>query len=221
VRTVSIYGEVNRDQTNVNEVLMDTQKRFFPQIKERFPGVEVTLEGEIKEGGTTQASMGRAFLMGLIGIFILLSFQFRSYIEPIIVMVVIPLSFIGVVWGHLIMGQDLSMPSMMGFISLAGVVVNDSILLVEFVKLRAREGLAVHDAACQASRDRFRAVLLTSLTTIAGLLPILSEKSLQAQVLIPLVTSVVFGISASTLLVLFVIPALYAILEDFGLTKAV
>ena len=132
----------------------------------------------------------------------------------------IPLALIGAIWGHLIMGLQFTMPSMMGFVSLAGIVVNDSILLVEFVKKRVSEGLTVHDAAAKASYDRFRAVLLTSITTIAGMTPLLFETNLQAQVLIPLVTSIVFGIAMSTLLVLFVIPCLYAILEDFGLTKA-
>ena len=108
-------------------------------------------------------------------------------------------------------------PSMIGFVSLSGIVVNDSILLVTFVKRHARRGMAIHDAARQASRDRFRAVFLTSLTTIVGLLPLLSETSLQAQVLIPLAASLAFGLLASTLLVLLVVPAFYTILEDFGL----
>ncbi|MEN8216285.1 MAG: efflux RND transporter permease subunit [Pseudomonadota bacterium] len=112
------------------------------------------------------------------------------------------------------MGFDITMPSVIGFISLAGIVVNDSILLVEFFKMRVREGLSIPEAATTASRERFRAVLLTSLTTIAGLIPILSETSLQAQILIPLVTSLVFGLVASTLLVLLVVPALYSILEE-------
>ena len=110
------------------------------------------------------------------------------------------------------------MPSMIGFASLAGVVVNDSILLVELLKSSSREGLEIADAAKRASRDRFRAVLLTSLTTIAGLMPLLFERSLQAQVLIPLVTSLVFGMLTATLLVLLVVPVAFAILDDFGLT---
>jgi len=113
-----------------------------------------------------------------------------------------------------------TMPSMMGFISLAGIVVNDSILLVEFVKKRVQTGLTVHEAAVKASHDRFRAVLLTSITTIAGMTPLLFETSTQAQILIPLATSIVFGIATSTLLVIFVIPCLYCVLEDFGLAKA-
>ena len=130
--------------------------------------------------------------------FILLSFQFRSYFEPVVVLVAIPLALIGVIWGHLIMGLDLTMPSMLGFISLAGIVVNDSILLVEFVKKRVRQGLSFHAAAAKASYDRFRAVFLTSVTTIAGMTPLLFETSLQAQVLIPLATSIVFGIAPGT-----------------------
>jgi len=117
------------------------------------------------------------------------------------------------------MGFDVTMPSVVGFISLAGIVVNDSILLVTFLKMRVRDGLSIHEAAGTASRERFRAVLLTSMTTIAGLIPIMSETSLQAQVLIPLAASLVFGLLASTLLVLLVVPALYTILEDFGFTE--
>jgi multidrug efflux pump subunit AcrB len=160
--------------------------------------------------------MVRGFIVGLVAIFILLSFQFKSYIEPLAVMAIIPLGFIGVIWGHVVMGLELSMPSMMGAISLAGIVVNDSILLVEFLKLRAREGHSIPEAAKMASRERFRAILLTSLTTVAGLTPLLAEKSLQAQVLIPLATSIVFGLVVATLFVLFVVPALFSIFSDFG-----
>lgn len=117
------------------------------------------------------------------------------------------------------MGLDITMPSMIGFVSLAGVVVNDSILLVEFVKRRGLEGMTMHNAAGQAVRDRFRAIFLTSITTIAGMLPLLSETSLQAQVLVPLVASVVFGMITSTFLLLLVLPAAYAIMEDFGVRE--
>ncbi|MCB1763767.1 MAG: efflux RND transporter permease subunit, partial [Gammaproteobacteria bacterium] len=125
-------------------------------------------------------------------------------------------AMIGVIWGHLLMGLDLSMPSIMGAVSLAGIVVNDSILLVEFLKLRAREGIPIPEAAKIASRERFRAVLLTSLTTVAGLTPLLMETSLQAQILIPLACSIVFGLLTATLLVLFVVPALFSVFSDFG-----
>ncbi|OZG75188.1 acriflavin resistance protein [Hahella sp. CCB-MM4] len=218
-RTVTVLGDIDSRINNTNAVLKDLQKNFLPQLSERYPDITVNFKGEVAEGNETRASMLKAMLMGLAGIFVLLSFQFRSYYEPIIVMLNIPLALIGVIWGHWLMGLDVTMPSLLGFVSLAGVVVNDSILLVEFVKHRVAEGMPLHDAAAKASHDRFRAVLLTSLTTIAGMTPLLFETSLQAQVLIPLATSIVFGIASSTLLVLFVIPCCYAILEDFGLAN--
>jgi multidrug efflux pump subunit AcrB len=219
-RTVTVRGDLDDRVANASEIIADTRVRFLPELTQRYPGVEIALEGQARESAATGGSMLRAFALGLLGIFLLLSFQFRSFLEPLAVMTAIPLAFIGVVWGHLAMGLELSMPSLMGFVSLAGIVVNDSILLVEFLKLRVRDGLDVAPAARRASRERFRAVLLTSLTTIAGLLPLLAERSLQAQVLIPLATSIVFGLLASTALVLFVVPALFSIFADLGLTSA-
>lgn len=219
-RTVTILGELNTELANINEIMDHMERNFLGGFMSRYPGISMSLEGQIKEGSETGRSINRGFLLGLIGVFLLLSFQFRSYIEPVVVMAAIPLGFIGVIWGHVAMGLDLSMPSMLGFASLAGVVVNDSILLVHFVKIRRAEGMSTHEAACRASRERFRAVFLTSLTTIAGLSPLLMETSLQAQVIIPLVTSLGFGLMASTLLVLFIVPVLYTILDDFGLSAA-
>ncbi|MDH3475937.1 MAG: efflux RND transporter permease subunit, partial [Rhodospirillales bacterium] len=218
LRTVTLTGDVDTAVANVNEILTDTAARLLPALEQRYPDLLISLEGEAAEQQETGASMRRGFLFGLLGVFLLLSFQFRSYVEPLIVMAAMPLAGIGVIWGHLAMGLELSMPSMLGAASLAGIVVNDSILLVTFIKLRAGEGRDIVDAARQASRDRFRPVLLTSLTTIAGLLPLLFERSLQAQVLVPLVTSLAFGLLASTLLVLLIVPSLYAILHDFGLS---
>ena len=217
MRAVTLRGDLDTRLGNAKEIFALFRDDFLPDFSERYPAVQVTIAGEAEESSQTQFSMLRGLLIGLIGIFILLSFQFRSYAEPLIVMVAIPLALIGVVWGHFLMGVPISMPSLLGFSSLAGIVVNDSILLVLFLKGSRAQGFSVAEAAGQASRDRFRAVLLTSATTIAGLLPLMFEKSLQAQILIPLVTSVAFGLAASTLLVLMVIPCLYQILSDFGL----
>jgi len=216
VRTVTIQGDVDTRFANGNEIMADTRARFFPGLQERYPDLAIALEGENKEAQTAQQSMVRGFIIGLIGVYLLLSFLFRSYIEPVVVMVVIPFSFIGVIFGHMALGLDFTMPSMLGFISLSGVVVNDSILLVNFIKHYHGEVNSVTEAAPLASRARFRAILLTSLTTIVGLLPMLAETSLQAQVLIPLVTSLAFGLLASTFLVLFLVPAVYSILDDMG-----
>jgi multidrug efflux pump subunit AcrB len=217
-RTVSVQGDVDTDQMNVSEILSDTERRFLPGLGERFPGIGVSFEGEVKTGAEGTSSVRRAFVIGLVGVFLLLSFLFRSYVEPLIVITTIPLSLIGVVWGHLLMGLDLSMPSMVGFAALSGVVVNNAILLVDFIKRHAADGMEIEDAARKAARIRFRPVLLTSLTTVLGLLPMLLERSLQAQILVPLVTSLAFGLFAATVLVLIVVPALYAILHDFGVT---
>jgi len=216
LRTVTIQGDVDGRTANAHAIIKHTLSAFLPGLLERYPGVSLALQGQNKEGEATQKSMARGFVLGLIGVFLLLSFQFRSYVEPIIVMIAIPLAFIGVVWGHVAMGLDISMPSMLGFVSLAGVVVNNSILLVNFIKDRYDEEPDVASAAVHACRARFRAIFLTTVTTVVGLLPILSETSLQAQILIPLVTSLAFGLMASTLLVLIVVPSLYTILDDFG-----
>ncbi len=218
-RTVTISGDIDADIANTNEIIGDTRKRFLGELQQRYPGMHISLEGEVKNSRETNRSVVTGFVLGIFGVYFLLSFQFRNYREPLVVLMNIPLALIGVVWGHKLMGLDITMPSMIGFISLAGIVVNDSILLVEFVKRRCLEGLALHDAAGQAVRDRFRAIFLTSITTIAGMLPLLSETSLQAQVLIPLVASVVFGMISSTFLLLLVLPAAYAIMEDLGIRE--
>jgi hydrophobic/amphiphilic exporter-1 (mainly G- bacteria), HAE1 family len=181
--------------------------------------VELRLSGQAEDAGETGASLLQGFVVGLIGVFLLLSFVFRSYLEPIVVMTTIPLALFGVVFGHLLMGLELSMPSMVGLASLAGIVVNNAILLVAFIKLNHARGMAIAEAAVQASRDRFRPVVLTTLTTVAGIAPLLLETSAQAQVLVPLVTSLAFGLLAAAALVLVLVPALYTMLDDFGLTS--
>ena len=218
-RTVTVQGDVDVTIANANEILGDTRKTFFPEMARRYPGVSISLQGQNKEAQTTQRSMVRGFVLGLIGVYLLLSFQFQSYVEPLIVMIIIPFALCGAIAGHLLLGLDFTMPSMLGFVALAGVVVNDSILLVNFIKHYHGDTQSVAEAAPLASQARFRAILLTSLTTIVGLLPILSETSLQAQVLIPLVTSLAFGLMATTILVLFLVPAVYSILDDFSLAK--
>jgi len=219
-RTVTVTGDVDTRVANAADIIADTKARFLPELKKQFPDIMVGLEGQEKEMKASMGGMLKALGIGIFGVFCLLSFQFRSYQEPLVVMVTIPFAFIGVVWGHMIMGLDLCMPSILGFVSLAGIVVNDSILLVSFIKLNTAAGKSAKEAGKLASRERFRAVMLTSITTIAGLLPLLSERSMQAQILIPLACSIVFGLLMSTLLVLVVVPCLYTILSDFKLVNA-
>ncbi|GAA5190202.1 efflux RND transporter permease subunit [Ferrimonas gelatinilytica] len=220
LRSVTMMGSVDQRLANGAEIRRQLLSEKVPELQARYPGVRFGVEGAARNNQETGNSMMRGFLIGLFGIFAILSVQFRSYREPVVVMVAIPLALIGVLWGHWLTGYDLSMPSIMGFISLAGVVVNDAILLVQYIRHHLTEGRPVLEAVVDASRDRFRAVFLTSLTTAVGLLPLLLEPSLQAQVVKPMVVAIVFGILASTLLVLFMIPCAYAILADRGWLRA-
>lgn len=217
-RTVTVQGTIDTGIANANAIVADTLARFAPDFLLNHPGITLDVEGQNAEAGQTQQSMVKGFVVGLIGVFLLLSFLFRSYVEPLVVMLIIPLSLTGAIFGHMAMGLDFSMPSMLGYVALAGVVVNNSILLVDFIKNEHGGATTVAEAASTAARARFRAIFLTSLTTVAGLTPILLETSLQAQVLIPLVASLVFGLIYAGLVVLFALPALYAILDDFGLS---
>ncbi len=219
IRTVTVTGDLDTQLANASDIIADTKARFLPGLFKDFPSVFTSLEGQEKEMKASMGGMVKALVIGIFGVFCLLSFQFRSFQEPLVVMVTIPFALIGVIWGHLLMGLELTMPSIMGFVSLAGIVVNDSILLVTFVKAHAAQGETIGQAGKMAARERFRAVMLTSITTIAGLLPLLAERSLQAQVLIPLACSIVFGLLVSTVLVLVVVPSLYAILGDFNLVS--
>jgi HAE1 family hydrophobic/amphiphilic exporter-1 len=218
-RTVTITADVDSLKANTTEVINSVKKTTINDILAKYPDISVSYEGEIKNGAQTSQSMVQKFMFGLIGVFIILSFQFKSYFEPVMVMLAIPLALIGVLWGHLLLGYDMTMPSMVGFVSLAGIVVNDSILLVAYIKKHQTQGMDTHTSAVMASKERFRAIFITSATTIAGTIPLLFETSLQAQVVQPLVVSIVFGMSVSTVLILLVLPSLYVLLEDFGLTS--
>ncbi|MGB0749931.1 MAG: efflux RND transporter permease subunit [Magnetospiraceae bacterium] len=220
-RSVVVLGNVDTDITNTSEVIRTTRTEFFPDLLKRYPGITYAIEGEAESSGETSASMGRNMLFGLVGVFLLLAFQFRSYLLPLTVMIVIPTAIVGVVFGHLLMGIELSMPSLVGLASLAGIVVNNSILLVQFTESHRLRGMAAEEAARQAGRARFRPIIMTTLTTVVGLLPLLSETSMQAQVLIPLATSLAFGLAFTTLIALFLTPALYCIFKDWGLVRTV
>jgi multidrug efflux pump subunit AcrB len=217
---VTVQADVDTRIGNADAIVSELSNNFLPRLAAEFPGLGFEVAGQSANSAETVASILRGFLIGLIGIYVVLSFQFRSYVEPVIVMLSIPLAFIGVVLGHLIMGYNISMPSLIGAASLAGIVVNNAILLVQVIKARAAEGMDLARAAGQASRARFRPILMSVSTTMMGLVPLLLETSTQAQTLKPLVISVVFGLFSSTVLVLIVLPAFYAILGDLGLAQA-
>lgn len=217
-RIVNVYANVDSEISNSGAIIAKLQSEKMSVLKEKYPDLDYRFRGEAEKGAETGSSMATAGAIGCLGVFVILSFQFRSYIEPVIVMVAIPFALVGVILGHWLFAINLSLPSFMGYASLAGIVVNDSILLVLFLKNARAEGRSPAESGVEATKTRFRAVMITSLTTIAGLMPLLLEKSLQAQILIPIAISICFGLMASTILVLLVIPPLYVILDDFGLT---
>ena len=215
-RAVTVQGDVDRARANAQELLNLAQQDIFPTLTQSHPGVTIDIQGESDRSAETGASIVRNVLLGMIGVYMLLALQFRGYLAPITVMSVIPTALIGVVFGHMALGLDLTLPSIIGMASLFGVVVNDSILLVVFIRDERATGIPVLQAARDAAIARFRPIILTSITTIAGLTPLLLEKSLQAQILIPLAASLAFGLMTATLIALFLVPAIYCILDDFG-----
>lgn len=219
LRTVSVTGAINADIANSRELMAAMRADFLPDLATNHPEVQVIVVGEAQDTATTGTSLMRNLAMGLVGVWLILAFQFRSFIQPIAVFVAIPLGTIGMMWGHMALGMQLSLPSFVGLATLAGVVVNDSILLIEFIKSRFESGDDLVEAGVNAVRDRFRAIFLTSLTTVVGLGPLLFEQSTQAQFLRPIVASLAFGLTGATFLSLFVTPAVFLILHDLRLVK--
>ncbi|TVP81444.1 MAG: efflux RND transporter permease subunit [Puniceicoccaceae bacterium] len=187
---------------------------FLDQILADYPGITWSFEGEAREQADIFASLQQMTLIALFIIYALLAIPLKSYMQPVIVMVVIPFGLIGAISGHIIMGQPMSILSVLGFVALAGVVVNDSLVLVDFINQERAAGKPLRVAIEEAGSLRFRPILLTSLTTFAGLLPLLFETSLQAQFLIPMAISLSFGVLFATFITLLLVPAFYSILED-------
>jgi multidrug efflux pump subunit AcrB len=213
-RTVNVTADVDPNEGNPGEVLADVTQNVLPAILADYPGVSYTLEGEQREQAETLAGLGRGFLMALIAIYALMAIAFRSYLQPLIVMCVIPFGFVGAVWGHILMRMDMTILSMFGLVALTGIVVNDSIVLVHYVNKRRADGASVEDAVRDAGMIRFRPIILTSLTTFAGLSPLLFEQSVQAKFLIPMAISLGFGVVFATFITLIIVPTAYVVLED-------
>lgn len=210
-RSITLTADLDETKTNANLIISRLQSEFIPELKKQFPSVSVKWEGQQEQSRESVGSLMVGFAVALLLMFVLLVLQFRSYFQPLIIMFIIPFGMIGAVWGHALLGLPLTLFSMFGLVALSGVVVNDSIVLIDFINHRVREGLPVKVALAEAGRRRFRPVLLTSLTTIAGLLPLLTERSFQAQLLIPMAASLAFGLMLATVLVLFLVPVFYQI----------
>ena len=216
-RAVNVTADVDDTKANSNEVLASLESGFLPELQRRYPGVRFEYEGEQREQQETLTELRNGFLFALLLIYALLAIPFRSYTQPVIVMSAIPFGIIGAVWGHVIMGMNLTALSLFGIVALTGVVVNDSLVMVDFINHRYRGGMPLATAIREAGVVRFRPILLTSLTTFFGLLPLLLEESVQAQFLIPMATSLAFGVLFTTAVILMIVPVGYQILEDFRL----
>lgn len=210
---VEVSGSVDTTVNNAEKIIEQLEAAILPDLVQRY-SVKYSLEGRAADSGETLTDMKRGLIFAVILVYLVLAWVFASYGWPFVVMLAIPFGLVGAFLGHLVMGIDLTILSLFGFFGLSGIVVNDSIILVTFFKQLREEGMAVREAIIEASCLRLRAVLLTSLTTIAGLTPLLFETSLQAQFLIPMATSIAFGLMFSTILVLLCIPAFLAIYES-------
>jgi len=212
-RIINVTADLNKEKTSANTVVADL-KEWLPGLLKNHPGVIVDMEGEQLEQKKFGNSLKFGFAIALLMIYILLAIPFGSYTQPLMVMSIIPFSIIGAIGGHAIMGISLSVSSIMGVLALIGVVVNDSLVLVDYTNKRIKEGASVAKAIRIAGGARFRPILLTSLTTFAGLTPLIMDKSTQAQFLIPMAVSLGFGILFATVLTLVLIPTFYLIVED-------
>ncbi|HIL81515.1 MAG TPA: efflux RND transporter permease subunit [Myxococcales bacterium] len=213
-RTINVIADVDESRGNAEEIFSDLRAKVLPELTAQYPAVAHAMEGEQRRQGEMFASLGRTYMLAMILIYTLLAIPLRSYGQPLIIMAVIPFGLVGAIGGHILMGLNLSMMSTFGAVALSGVVVNSSLVLVHSINRRRKSGSSIQQAVCEAGTARFRPIVLTSLTTFAGLGPLLFEKSMGAQFVIPMGVSLAFGVVFATTISLFLVPCGYLILED-------
>lgn len=217
-RSITVTADLDATEANSQQIADALRAYFASDFKSQYPAVSVEWEGQQQQTRESIMSLAIGSAIALLAMYILLVLEFRSYFQPLLIMAIIPFGIIGAVWGHALMGLEVTLFSFFGLVALTGVVVNDSIVLVDFINHRVRAGMDQREALLEAGRRRLRPVFLTSLTTIGGLFPMLLERSFQAQFLVPMATSIAFGLMLSTLLVLFQVPVffqLYLILSQW------
>ncbi len=213
-RVVTVSADVDESQANANEINADLRNRALPILAREFPGLTFDFEGEQRQQSESLGSLQVNFVVAQLAIFALLAIPFRSYSQPLIIMSAIPFGLIGAVMGHVVMGLDLTLLSMFGMVALTGVVVNDSLIMVDLINRQRTEGKTLRESIRSAGMRRFRPILLTTATTFLGLAPMIFETSLQARFLIPMAVSLGYGIVFATAITLILVPTLYRILED-------
>jgi multidrug efflux pump subunit AcrB len=213
-RAVNVRASIEEGKANANEIVGDVTRNHLPSIMASYPSVSYTMAGEQREQSRAFAGLKVGAIISLMLIFILLAVPLRSYAQPIVIMGAIPFGFVGSIVGHAVMNFELSFFSITGVVACAGVVVNDSLVLVTFMNRLRDEGMNIREAASNAGAARFRAIMLTSITTFAGLTPIMFEQSVQAQMVIPMAISLGFGVLIATGFTLLLIPATVIIVDD-------
>ena len=218
-RSITVSSDIDEKVGNAKEIVGNLQQTFMPDLLKKYPSLRVRWEGQQEQDTESVRSLGIGLGIALIAMYVLLTMEFTSYGQPMVVMTIIPFGIVGAVIGHWVMGIPLTLFSTLGLVALTGIVVNDSIVLVDFINSAVRGGMPLNQAVLEAGARRFRPVMLTSLTTIAGLAPILTETSFQAQLVIPMAASLCFGLMTSTVLVLVLVPTFYLIYARiFGVT---
>lgn len=213
-RSVTITAAADKSLVEPGKVVSEVRRGILKELEQKYPGVSGQLDGASQDEMDAQRDLMKAAVFAMFCIYALMAIPLKSYSQPLIIMSVIPFGLIGAVIGHMLLGLSMSIMSVFGLVALAGVVVNDSLIMVDFVNRARAQGVAIKQAVVDAGTQRFRAILLTSLTTFVGLAPIVLERSLQAQIVIPMAVSLAFGILFATVITLVLIPALYVMLED-------
>lgn len=211
LRSITVTADVDESRANARDIVSELKKDFLPMLLRDYPGLHLRWEGMQEQTAESIAGLVEGLAIALVAMFVLLTLEFRSYFQPILILAIIPFGAIGAVVGHLVMGLPVTLFSLFGLVALTGVVINDSIVLVDFINAKTRAGVPLKAALLESGRQRFRPVMLTSTTTIAGLMPLLLERSFQAQVLIPMAVSLCFGLAFTTVLVLVLVPTLYLV----------
>lgn len=213
-QVITVTSDVDTEKITPNDVIKILEEEVMPSLKLKYSRLQYSFEGESREQREDLSSLGRNMMIALLLIYVMLGAQLRSYAQPIIIMLSIPFGVVGAILGHLLLGYDLTFISMFGIVALTGVVINDSVVLMDYLNKQYLLGLSKYDSAIAAVQRRFRPILLTTLSTSLGLLPILLETSLQARFLIPMVISLATGIIFATLIILLLVPCLVIVVED-------
>ncbi|RMH45266.1 MAG: efflux RND transporter permease subunit [Deltaproteobacteria bacterium] len=213
-RVVDVLADVDEQVSNAEKVTASVMSEVLPEIAARYPGLTYRIGGEQEQRRDAVSELFKGFAVALVAMVALLAMAFRSYVQWLVVMIVIPFGFVGALIGHIVMGFDLSLMSLMGIVALAGVVINDSLILIVAINEFRATGLSMFDAVVEGGLRRFRPIILTSLTTFFGLMPMILEKSVQARFLVPMAISLGFGVMFATFITLLMVPALYAIVDD-------